>query len=150
MTMLTPYLWSEFHDFSIYLISRIQNAIWNFLMDQRGNLSKIVSAWVSIDWEGHVGPSPSQVGPEGRPTDATLVSTDLRLGGYGVQETTRRNPKLLRWYLHKTWPTNHVVVARWFTSTKLALPTRWNRPWTSIKKLRSCHFVYNTHTHTTL
>jgi hypothetical protein len=40
MTMLTPYLLTEFHGFSVYLISGTRNAIWNILSDQRGNSTK--------------------------------------------------------------------------------------------------------------
>jgi hypothetical protein len=125
MTMLTPYLLTEFHDFSVYLISETQN---NFSRDQMGNLSKRVSPRVSTDREGQVGPSPNQVGPEGWPAGPTLAPTDLRLDNYSVQEAERRNPKLLRRYPHKTWPVSHLVTARPATSMKLTLPSRWNQP----------------------
>jgi hypothetical protein len=40
MTMLTPYLLNEFHDFSVYLISGSRNGIWNFSRDKRVNSTK--------------------------------------------------------------------------------------------------------------
>jgi hypothetical protein len=65
ITMLTPYLLTKFHDFSIYLISGTWNAIYNFSRELKGKITKDVSPWVSTDREGHVGPSPDQVGPKG-------------------------------------------------------------------------------------
>jgi hypothetical protein len=84
MTMLTPYLLTEFHDFSVSMTLGTRNAMWNFSRDQRGYLSKRVSPWVSTDREGHIEPSPSQVGPKGWRTGPTLAPTDLRLGYYSV------------------------------------------------------------------
>jgi hypothetical protein len=40
ITMLTPYLLTEFHGFNVYLISGTRNAILNFSRDQRGNSTK--------------------------------------------------------------------------------------------------------------
>jgi hypothetical protein len=39
MTMLTPYLLTEFYD-GVYLISGTHNVIWNFSRDQRKNITK--------------------------------------------------------------------------------------------------------------
>jgi hypothetical protein len=65
ITMLRPYLLTKFHDFSVYLILETWKAIWIFSRDLKGNLSKHESPRVITDQEGHVGPSPDQVGLEG-------------------------------------------------------------------------------------
>jgi hypothetical protein len=56
-------------------------------------LSKRVSSWESTDREEHVGPRHGQVGPEGWPTDPTLVPTNSKLGGCALKEAAKRNPR---------------------------------------------------------
>jgi hypothetical protein len=41
MIMLTPYLLTKFHDFSVSLILGTWNAIWNFSRDLKGKTIKI-------------------------------------------------------------------------------------------------------------
>jgi hypothetical protein len=154
MTMLIPYLLTKFHDFRVYVIAETWNAIHNFSWDQRGNLSKRVTPRVSTDREGHVGPSPVQVGPEGGwpappwPIGPTLAPNDPRLGGYGVYEAAMRNPWSLSRFAHKTWLDTHVMVAQPSTSTKPSQPSQWYQHWDPINTHPPSHnFV--THTHTT-
>jgi hypothetical protein len=45
MTILTPYLLTKFHDFSVYLISGTWRSIWSFLRDLKG---KIIKARVTM------------------------------------------------------------------------------------------------------
>jgi hypothetical protein len=65
MTMLTPYLLTKFHGFSVYLILGTWSAIWNFSRDLKGKITKMHATTGSTDQEGHVGPSPGKVGPNG-------------------------------------------------------------------------------------
>jgi hypothetical protein len=54
MLMLTPYVLTEFHDFSVYFILGTCNAIWNFSRDQRVNSIKYKKESVTTDvhWPG--------------------------------------------------------------------------------------------------
>jgi hypothetical protein len=128
MTVLTPYVQTKFHDFSVYLISRTWNAFQNFSRDQRGHLPKRVLPQVSTDRVDHVGPSLGQVGPVGWLAGPTLAPTDLHLGCYLVYEVAMRKLALPSWFAHKSLSAIHVVASRLSTSTKLPRPSQWTNP----------------------
>jgi hypothetical protein len=56
-----------------------------------------VSPWGSTDQEEHIGPRLGYASPEGWPANPTLAPTNLKHGGYALQEAAKRNLRQVRW-----------------------------------------------------
>jgi hypothetical protein len=73
ITMLTTYLLTKFHDFSVYLISGTWSTTWNFSRDQKGKCINVhVTKGVHGLWRPHR-TKPRPGGPKRCPVDPTLA-----------------------------------------------------------------------------
>jgi hypothetical protein len=73
ITMLTPYLLTKFHNFSVYLISGTWSTIWNFLRNLMGKFIN-VRVTMGVHWPGMLCKTkPQSGGPKRWSTDLTLV-----------------------------------------------------------------------------